>query len=251
MAGKQVCLCLKVPSKPPTLLHRLENSHLECLIEYKPIDPGVDLGRVRLFEIQSSYQIRSSVQIIEDELLVQFTARNVGVHTARIFSNTKEVCQAVAFFVKSSGDIENIDVRHSILPRISNKGTDSGLASGTSTMRGVESQTTMPFQLPSVPSSPVDHYPPVKQQSSHPFSTETASGYPGDLFGRPSGATFDQLLTAKQTGRVVPGIKSSSRPGSLVHQDSSAEAMTTEMLHDIKKEAKSSLASFGVKIKKR
>ena len=249
MAGKQVCLYLKVPSKPPALLHRLENSLLECLIEYKPIEPGVDLGRVRLFEIQSSYQMRGSVQIIEDELLVQFTARNVGVHTARIFSNTKELCQPVAFFVKLSGDIENIDIRHSISPHITNKGTDSGLASGTSTMRGVESQSTMPFHLPSNPSSPVDHYPSVKQSSS--FSTETVPSYPGDLFGRPSGATFDQLLTAKQTGRVVPGIKSSSRPGSLVHQDSSAEAMTTEMLHDIKKEAKSSLASFGVKIKKR
>ena len=245
MAGKQVCFYLKVPSKPPTLLHRLENSLLECLIEYKPIDPGVDLGTIRLFEIQSSYQIRSSVQIIEDELLVQFTARNVGVHTARIFSNTKEICQAVALFVKSSGDVETIDVKHSISSLITNKGTDSGLASGTSTTRGVESQPTIPLQLPSIPSSPVDHYSPVKQ-SSHP-----EPGYPGDLFGRPLGATFDQLLTAKQTGQVIPGIKSSSQPESLVHQDTSAETMTTEMLHDIKKEAKSSLASFGVKIKKR
>ena len=225
MAGKQVCFYLKVPSKPPTLLHRLENSLLECLIEYKPIDPGVDLGRIRLFEIQSSYQIRSSVQIIEDELLVQFTARNVGVHTARIFSNTKEICQAVALFVKSSGDVETIDVKHSISSLITNKGTDSGLASGTSTTRGVESQPTILFQIPY---SPVDHYSPVKQ-SSHP-----EPGYPGDLFGRPSGAIFDQLLTAKQTGQVIPGIKSFSQPGSLVHQDTSAETMTTEKLLESK-----------------
>lgn len=266
MSGKEVSLYLKVPSKPPTLLHRLENSLLESLIEYKPINASTaDLKKIRIFDVPSLYQTKGSVEVVDSELLVQFTARNVGIHTGRIFANTKEVCRPVVFLVKPSGDVESINYTSSHLEY-----TDSGLVSGTSTVRGVESQPTMASYIPASPPtsppplSPSQQSPPpffpqpsiqqhsslVYKPSSRPpsgaFSDQNEKSYPGDLFGRPLGATFQQLLVAKETKQVVPGI--SSRPTSMTKE----EVMTSEKFQYITKEAKKSVgANFGLKIKKR
>ena len=108
-----------------------------------------------------------------------------------------------------------------------------------------------PYSIPHLLQSPPIS--PTHKQSSRPtsFLYEESMGatgdYAGELFGRPSGASFEQLLTAKLTNQVVPGIPhSSSRPGS------TSEFLTPEALLQLRREAKKSVgASFGLKIKKR
>ncbi|XP_019849038.1 PREDICTED: uncharacterized protein LOC109580393 [Amphimedon queenslandica] len=252
MSQKRVSLYLKVPKKPVNLLHQLENSMLESMIEYKPIDPHTGSP---LDESQggASYQIRGTADVVDGELLIRFNARQAGLHTARIFANTKEVCRQVAFFVKSSGEVESVQ-----LPMGGEQLLDSGLASGASTVRGAETKPTITSPPYSVPHSPTVIQSPqtistaFKQSSRPPSflydeSMGTTGNYAGELFGRPSGASFEQLLTAKQTNQVVPGIPhSSSRP------DSMSEYLTPEALLQIHREAKKSVGiSFGLKVKKR
>lgn len=257
MSQRNVNLYLQVPTKPISLLERLEVSQLESLIEHKPIDyTGIDLRRVRIFDIQSSSQIKGTVEVIGSELLIRFPARNVGVHTARIFANTKEVCRPVAFIVKATGQVESIDV-----PMYTDY-TDSGLASGTSTVREVESQPVIPLYLPSPPQSPTGvvplsptaamlyHYPvnkPPSRPRSGNFDNTGTTEYAGDLFGRPTGASFEQLLTAKLTKQVVPGI-----PHSSSRLTSTTEFMTPDALMRISREAKQSVGvAFGKPTKKK
>ena len=232
---------------------------LESLVEYKPIDTS-SIRNARLLEVPSIYQTKGRVEVIDRELLVQFRAKKVGIHTARIFANTKEICQPVVFIVKPSGDVESIEYTSPPLDY-----TDSGLVSGTSTVRGVESQPTIsPFNVPPAVSPPPfaqsqvsRSLPPLsspvyKPGSPPPLSFENLSNegsYPGELFGRPAGATFHELLTAKEKKRVIPGIPHSSRPSST----GTNEELTTEIFQQISKEAKKSVGiNFtGLKIKKR
>lgn len=274
MSQKRVSLYLKVPKRPVNLLHQLENSILESMVEYKPIDPHTGSP---LDESQggASYQIKGTADVVDGELLIRFNARQAGLHTARIFANTKEVCRQVAFFVKSSGEVESVQ-----LPMGGEQLLDSGLASGASTVRGAETKPAITSPPPyrsvlkiteknydklffisiiySVPHSPTVIQSPQTistafKQSSHPpsflydESMGTTGDYAGELFGRPSGASFEQLLTAKQSNQVVPGIPhSSSRPGSM------SEYLTPEALLQIHREAKKSVGvSFGLKVKKR
>lgn len=134
MSQKRVSLYLKVPKRPVNLLHQLENSILESMVEYKPIDPHTGSP---LDESQggASYQIKGTADVVDGELLIRFNARQAGLHTARIFANTKEVCRQVAFFVKSSGEVESVQ-----LPMGGEQLLDSGLASGASTVRGAETK---------------------------------------------------------------------------------------------------------------
>ena len=134
MSQKRVSLYLKVPKRPVNLLHQLENSILESMVEYKPIDPHTGSP---LDESQggASYQIKGTADVVDGELLIRFNARQAGLHTARIFANTKEVCRQVAFFVKPSGEVESVQ-----LPMGGEQLLDSGLASGASTVRGAETQ---------------------------------------------------------------------------------------------------------------
>lgn len=275
---RNVTLYLKIPTRPISLLQRLEASQLESLIEHKLIDyqgataAGIDLRRVRIFELPSSSQIKGTVEVVDGELMVRFPARHFGIHTARVFANTKEVCRPVAFIVKQSGEVESIDISQASGGGLEH--TDSGLASGTSTVRGVESQPVIPFYLPSSPpvsptgipqqspavvqqqlydpSSPYKQQPSSRPTSGHfefPTVPGGANDYPGDLFGRPSGASFDQLLTAKMTKQVVPGIPhstASSRP------TSTTEFMTPDALMKISREAKQNLGpTLGKPMKKR
>lgn len=133
MSQKRVSLYLKVPKRPVALLQQLENSLLESLIEYKPVDPHTGSP---LDPSQHSYQIKGTAEVVDGELLIRFYARQAGLHTVRIFANTKEVCRQVAFIVKPTGEVESVQLPGG-LPQ---EQSDSGLVSGASTVRGVESQ---------------------------------------------------------------------------------------------------------------
>lgn len=247
-SGKIISLYLKVPSKPRTLLQRLETSRLEAHIEYKPLEQGIDLNRINIFNLTSSYEISGNVEVINDELLVQFAAKNPGLHTARIFANTKEVCHPMLFKVSPLGEVEKLDYSYEEV-------TDSGLStqyqSRASTMRIPHSEVG--FQLPSNPLATHLMHPsiPVRKKSltTSPTSPENPT-YPGDLFGHPTGCTFDELYSARKNGQIIPGMGGGK--GYLPTSGSSSGALSPEALQAIGKGAKLSVAkSIGLKVKKR
>ena len=228
MSGKFVTLSLKVPTRPPTLLHILENSLLEGLVDYKPLDPGVDPRAVRSREIVSAYQLKAEVSVIEDELQVQFVAKNLGLHVARIFANTKEVCHAISFNVSPSGEVEGLDAppKKQGLDQVEARRSKYGMAahsaattvanSAASTVRAVESEHRLS--------------PPTRVTFSK---------------GPITNNVFEKLLHTRTGSMAIPGIiPSSSRPGSM--------ALTAEMFKSFGNSAKLKLpGKFGRKIKAR
>jgi hypothetical protein len=190
--SNQICLYLKVPRKPPTLLHRLENSFLETLIEYKPITATNPVDTQVILSVQSAYQLNGTVEVVDGELIVQFAARNTGIHTAKIFANTREICRPVVFLIKRNWEVESLDQTSARTTPADY--TDSGLASGASTIKGV-------VDIPRSPSS---------QISSPGIMDSPNAFFPGDLHGHVSGATFNQLLMAKLTNQIIPGVTAST-----------------------------------------
>lgn len=236
MSGKYVTLSLKVPTRPPTLLHILENSLLEGVVDYKPLDPGVDPRAVRSRDIVSAYQLKADVSVIEDELQVQFIAKNIGLHVARVFANTKEVCHAISFNVAPSGEVQGLDapppkqgfqqveIRRSKYHTSTQSAATTVANSAASTMRAVESEHRLSHGSP--PASPTAHVTFADVQN-----TQNA---------------FERLLhTRKGNMTTLPGIiPSSSRPGSTT--------LTTEMFKSFGNSAKLKLpGKFGRNIKAR
>ena len=243
MSGKLINLGLKVPTRPPTLLRVLENSLLEVLVDYKPLAAGVDPRAVRSREIPSAYQLKGDVSVIEDQLHIQFTARNLGLHVARIFANTNEVCHPISFIVTRSGEVqgldsplpkqglEQVDVRRS-KPSAAQSAATTVANSAASTVRAVESEHRLSHDGPLTPPprvSPTDH-------SSTRFGVYSAPDEPN---------AFERLLQNKRTLHTVPGILSQgSRPVS--------STLTTEMFKSIGDSAKLQVPgkfSHNVKVK--
>ncbi len=211
MSGKGITLSLKVPTRPPTLLHILENSLLEGVVDYKPLDQGVDPRAVRSREVTSAYQLKADVSIIEDELQVHFIAKNVGLHVARIFANTKEVCHAISFNVAPSGQVcgldalppkqgfDQVDVRQSKYGGSTQSAATTAVNSAASTLRAVESDHRLSRTNPTSPMN--------DQQDTFDMGTRHN--------------IFNQLLQGKSTSKAPSVVPPYSRPGS--------SALTTEM----------------------
>ncbi len=229
MSGKYVTVSLKVPSRPPTLLHILENSLLEGIVDYKPLAAEVDPRAVRSREISTAYQLKADVSVIEDELQVRFVAKNLGLHVARIFANTKEVCHAITFNVTPSGEVEGLDAppKKQGLDQIEARRSKYGVShysaattvanSAASTVRAVESEHRLSHGSPPVSPNRVT------------FSNNV----------------FEKLLHQKGSTGAIPGIiPSLSRPGST--------ALTAEMFKSFGNSAKLKIpGKFGRNIKAR
>ena len=101
---REVSLFLKYPG-PAHALHRLRQSYLECIVEYKT---GSDA------ELQTRlpgepYQMKGTATLTDDDdILVVFTAKHSGVHSVRIFADTRELCKPVCFVVNQRGDVVNL-----------------------------------------------------------------------------------------------------------------------------------------------
>ena len=201
--AKTVTLSLKVPTRPPTLLHILENSFLEGLVDYKPLDPGVDLRTIRSKDIASAYQVKADVSVIEDELQLQFVAKNTGLHVARIFANTKEVCHAVSFNVTPTGEVLTLDAPS---PK---QGGFEGVDARRSKYGSTQSAVT------TVANSAASTVRAV--ESDHRLSQSSPSPKPHVTFpvGHNTQNVFEKLLhSRKETSTVLPRKFVSLRPAS-------------------------------------
>lgn len=106
MTGREVTLFLKYPG-PVHALQRLQHSFLECVIEYKTGSDG-ELQTKLPTELFSQYQMKGTAVVADDEIIVEFTPKNSGIHSARLFSDTREICRPVPFIVNRRGETINI-----------------------------------------------------------------------------------------------------------------------------------------------
>lgn len=106
MAAREVTLCLKYPG-PDHALQRLQHSYLESVVEYKTGSDG-ELQTKLPADLFSKYQLKGTVTVADDEIIIQFTPKHSGVHCARLFSDTREICRPVPFLVTQSGETINL-----------------------------------------------------------------------------------------------------------------------------------------------
>lgn len=106
MTGREVTLFLKYPG-PAHALQRLQHSFLECVVEYKTGSDG-ELQTKLPAELFSQYQMKGTATVADDEIIVEFTPKNSGIHSARLFSDTREICRPVPFIVNQRGETVNI-----------------------------------------------------------------------------------------------------------------------------------------------
>ena len=106
MSDGEVTLFLKFP-RSGRALQRLQHSLLECVVEYKT-GSDAELQTKLPTELFSQYQIKGTALLADDEILVEFTPKHSGVHSVRIFADTRELCKPVPFLVNQRGEAINI-----------------------------------------------------------------------------------------------------------------------------------------------
>ena len=128
MAGREVTLCLKFPG-PEHALQRLQHSYLESVVEYKAGTDG-ELQTKLPVDLFSKYQLKGTVTVTDDEIIIQFTPKHSGVHCARIFSDTREICKPVPFLVTQRGETESLPPDRPVLrpPKLSESDQQRRLA---------------------------------------------------------------------------------------------------------------------------
>ena len=90
-------------------LSRLQHSFMECVVEHK----SGTLEELHICPpnyLKSDYYVKGTVVLEDDELVVTFTPKQSGLHTAKIFADTRELCKPVAFIVNQSGGIESTPI---------------------------------------------------------------------------------------------------------------------------------------------
>lgn len=105
MAGREIALFLKCPGS--VAVQRLRHSFLECVIEYKT-GSRLDLQTKTALELRTEFQLSGTASLVDDEIVVHFQSRCTGVHVARIFAHTRELCRPITFRVTENGTVESL-----------------------------------------------------------------------------------------------------------------------------------------------
>ena len=112
--AREISLFLKYPG-PLHAIQRLEHSFLECVVEYKN-GTEAELQTRTPMELRSEYQLKGTAVLADDEIVVQFLPKHAGIHTVRIFADTRELCRPVSFRVSRACEIEAIPSDRPVKP---------------------------------------------------------------------------------------------------------------------------------------
>ena len=168
MVTREVSLYLKYPGSPDAL-RRVQNSLLECVVEYKTGKEAV-LLTTSPKELKSEYRLKGSVCLVDDELIVQFVPKNVGLHTVRIFSDTRELCRPVAFLVDQNCDVEATSYTHPLKPTSSYVRRSPALSVSSQQQRQSAFEDVQRQQYPTASGTPDQQQSPESVQPRPPLS---------------------------------------------------------------------------------
>lgn len=113
-APREVSLFLKYPGSN-IALQRLQHSFLECVVEHKS-------GTYEEFQsyppsyLKSDYQLKGTASLEDDEIVITFLPKHSGLHTVRIFADTRELCKPVAFIVTQNFEVESTPINRPMKP---------------------------------------------------------------------------------------------------------------------------------------
>ena len=114
MAGREISIFLKYPGSN-VALQRLQHSFLECVVEHKS-GTYEEIHSSPPSYLKSDYQLKGTAGLEEDELVVTFLPKHSGIHTVRIFADTRELCRPVAFIVTHDYEVESTPYDRPVKP---------------------------------------------------------------------------------------------------------------------------------------
>ena len=88
-------------------MQRLRHSFLECVVEYKT-GSRLDLQTKTPLELRTEFQLSGTASLVDDEIVIHFQSRCTGIHVARIFAHTRELCRPITFRVTENGTVESL-----------------------------------------------------------------------------------------------------------------------------------------------
>ena len=246
-------------------------------MEYK-VGTEVELQTLTPSQLHSEYQLKGSAALIDDEIVVQFVPKHAGVHSARIFADTRELCRPVAFRVTRNCEVENLPMdkpvqrpapppqlpiaRQSFYTRDQLSSPEYAERSLSPSEQG-ESQLGQSHQQgewvrgytsdPALSSHLQGHpqrasYFSSASGGSRPQSMVRDEAFAGDLMSsKPDQSSFSQLYVTKKTGLPVYGTRKGMP--TLDHRS----VVTSDTLQMLRKDVDLQLASHlsRAKIKKR
>lgn len=168
-------------------------------------------------ELRAEYQLKGTATLVDDEIVMQFVPKHAGVHVARIFADTREICRPVAFRVTRNCEVEGLALDKPVVSR------DTG------------APLLPPEPQVRPPEAPQDHEyaaslasaPPTMQQPRAFIGVAPDQPHPHNLqghFGEPiRGFTSDSSLHVRQPEsfqRASYLSSAASRPASMLQDDS-------------------------------
>ncbi len=166
----------------------LNNLFLGSVHELQTIPPS---------QLRSAYQLKGTAALIDDELVIRFVPKNVGLHSVRIFGDTRELCRPVAFVVTQNNDVESTPY-------------DQPVRATSSLFQGFR-QSQLPHQSqsshqPSMPS------PPHQYSSPEQYSPPSVSQRDSMMSGPRDRDSFWQKFPADPTGGPRDSLSPVSSP---------------------------------------
>lgn len=213
--AREVSLFLKYPG-PPHVLQRLQHSFLECVVEYK-VGTETELQALTPAQLHSEYQLKGTATLVDDEIVVQFLPQHAGVHTVRIFADTRELCRPIAFKVTRSCEVESIPLDRPVEKPAPPPPPPPQPQTQASPFPGTEERQASLYVQPS---------------QASPAASPKHGSFPEQLVQSPSfhqeylrGFTSDPALGAHQSTTL-------QRASYISHADSGGGSRPVSMVHD-------------------
>ena len=175
MSGREVTLYLKYPGSN-IALQRLQLSYLECVVEHK----SGNIDELQSFPpsyLKSDYQLKGTATLEDDELVISFAPKHSGLHTVRIFADTRELCKPVAFIINHDFEVESTPIDKPI--------------KGTSSLFRHVSPSPVPSTAQSIPQQ-------QQQRMSQPYGTQVQRLYQSGGYGAMQWGNDTTNLAASQ-----------------------------------------------------
>ena len=224
-------------------MQRLRHSFLECIVEYRT-GSRLELQSKTPLDLRTEFQLPGTASLVDDEIVIHFQSRCAGIHTARIFAHTRELCRPIAFRVTGNGTVESIPTnrpvafsdptepslpppprlsasQHSVNAPQSQAGSPprspaSAAGSGGGSLSTYHHAATPPYSDAGVLPTESSRLPPHRRGSPH-YETASVASHPrsthgsfsGDLISSTPGVySFSDLYTMKQKGMSIEvGLK--------------------------------------------
>ena len=144
-------------------------------------------------QLKSQYQLKGTASLVDDEIIVQFAPKHKGLHTIRLFSDTRELCRPIAVIVNREFEVESTQIDQPVNMTIISKLVHTSSTPGTS-QQAQQQSSAFPQGGGFPPSRSQSAVPPDSSSPQHNYVDQQQQWQQLD-YGHIRGFTSDPSLT--------------------------------------------------------